>query len=65
VLSLYLAIPLAYVVFSLLSVAEVDRDFMLLSGLAALFATLARRVHSAHSRTRLLAESPRAGFRGR
>jgi hypothetical protein len=35
VLSLYLAIPLAYMVFALLSVAEVDRDFMLLSGLAA------------------------------
>jgi hypothetical protein len=51
VLSLYLAIPLAYVVFSLLSVAEVDRGFMLLSGLAALFATLLHRVHSAHSRT--------------
>jgi len=49
VLSLYLAIPLAYVVFALLSVAEVDRGFMLLSGLAALFTTLLRRVHSAHS----------------
>ncbi|MEF8698674.1 MAG: TIGR03013 family XrtA/PEP-CTERM system glycosyltransferase [Candidatus Accumulibacter sp. UW26] len=48
VLSLYLAIPLAYAVFALLSVAEVDRSFMLLSGLAALFATLLRRVHSAH-----------------
>jgi sugar transferase (PEP-CTERM system associated) len=54
VLSLYLAIPLAYVVFSLLSVAEVDRGFMLLSGLAALFATLLHRVHSAHSRTGML-----------
>ena len=51
VLSLYLAIPLAYLVFALLSVAEVDRGFMLLSGLAALFATLSRRVHLAHSRT--------------
>ena len=50
VLSLYLAIPLAYGVFYLLSVAEVDRNFMLLSGLAALFTTLLRRVHSAHSR---------------
>jgi sugar transferase (PEP-CTERM system associated) len=49
VLSLYLAIPLAYGVFYLLSVAEVDRNFMLLSGLAALFTTLLRRVHSAHS----------------
>lgn len=51
VLSLYLAIPLAYMVFSLLSVAEVDRGFLLLSGLAALFATLAHRVYSAHSRS--------------
>lgn len=50
VLSLYLAIPLAYVVFALLSVAEVDRGFMLLSGLGALFATLVHHVHSAHSR---------------
>ncbi|MCM8596598.1 TIGR03013 family XrtA/PEP-CTERM system glycosyltransferase [Accumulibacter sp.] len=50
VLSLYLAIPMAYLMFSLLSVAEVDQNFLLLSGLAAIFATLARRVHSAHSR---------------
>ncbi len=50
VLSLYLAIPLAYVVFALLSVAEVDRGFMLLSGLGALFATLVHHVHAAHSR---------------
>ena len=54
VLSLYLAIPLAYAVFALLSVAEVDRGYLLLSGLAALFATLVHRVHSAHSRTGLL-----------
>ncbi len=51
VLSLYLAIPLAYGVFYLLSVAEIDRNFLLLSGLAALFMTLLRRVHSAHSRS--------------
>ena len=51
VLSLYLAIPLAYLVFSMLAVAEVDRAFMLLSGLAALCATLVHRVHSAHSGT--------------
>jgi len=51
VLSLYLAIPLAYVAFSMVSVAEVDRGFMLLSGLSALFATLVHRVYSAHHRT--------------
>jgi len=50
VLSLYLAIPLAYAVFALLSVAEVDRGFLLLSGLGALFATLTHHVYSAHSR---------------
>jgi hypothetical protein len=37
VLSLYLAIPLAYVVFALLSVAEVDRGFMLLVRLGGTF----------------------------
>lgn len=51
VLSLYLAVPLAYVVFSILSIAEVSRELLLLSGLAALFGTLAHRVYVAHSRT--------------
>jgi sugar transferase (PEP-CTERM system associated) len=51
VLSLYLAIPLAYAVFPMVSIAEVDRGFMLLSTLFALFATLVHRVHSAHNRT--------------
>ncbi|HPT49045.1 MAG TPA: TIGR03013 family PEP-CTERM/XrtA system glycosyltransferase [Accumulibacter sp.] len=50
VLSLYLAIPLAYVVFAILSVAEVDRGFMLLSGLGAIFATLLHHVYLAHHR---------------
>lgn len=51
VLSLYLAVPLAYAVFSVLSIAEVSRELLLLSGLAALFGTLAHRVYVAHSRT--------------
>ena len=51
VLSLYLSIPLAYCVFSLLSIAEVDHRLLLLSGLAALFGTLAHRVYSLHART--------------
>ena len=51
VLSLYLSIPLAYSVFSLLSIAEVDHKLLLLSGLAALFGTLAHRVYSMQSRT--------------
>lgn len=51
VLSLYLSIPLAYVVFSVLSIAEVDREVLLLSGMAALFGTLTHRVYTMHSRT--------------
>jgi len=51
VLSLYLAVPLAYVVFSILSIAEVSRELLLLSGLAALFGTLAHRVYVVHSRS--------------
>ncbi|MBN9423574.1 MAG: exopolysaccharide biosynthesis polyprenyl glycosylphosphotransferase [Candidatus Accumulibacter sp. 66-26] len=51
VLSLYLAVPLAYAVFSVLSIAEVSREMLLLSGLAALFGTLAHRVYVAHSRS--------------
>lgn len=51
VLSLYLAVPLAYAVFSVLSIAEVSREMLLLSGLAALFGTLVHRVYVAHSRS--------------
>ena len=51
VLSLYLSVPLAYSVFSLLSIADVDHKLLLLSGLAALFGTLAHRVYTMHSRT--------------
>jgi sugar transferase (PEP-CTERM system associated) len=51
VLSLYLSVPLAYGVFALLSIADVNREILLLSGLAALFGTLAHRVYTMHSRT--------------
>lgn len=51
VLSLYLAVPLAYAVFHVLSIAEVNRELLLLSGLAALFGTLAHRVYMANSRS--------------
>lgn len=51
VLSLYLSVPLAYGVFALLSIADVNRELLLLSGLAALFGTLAHRVYTMHSRT--------------
>ena len=50
VLSLYLSVPLAYVVFSLLSIADVNRELLLLSGLAAVFGTLAHRIYSMHGR---------------
>ena len=51
VLSLYLAVPLAYSVFSLLSIASADQKLLLLSGLSALFGTLVHRVYTMHSRT--------------
>lgn len=51
VLSLYLAVPLAYGVFSLLSIADESHKLLLLSGLAALFGTLALRVYTMHSGT--------------
>ena len=51
VLSLYLAVPLAYSVFSLLSIANANQKLLLLSGLAALFGTLVHRVYTMHSRT--------------
>jgi sugar transferase (PEP-CTERM system associated) len=50
VLSIYLSIPLAYSVFILLSIADDNQKFLLLSGLAGLFGTLAYRVYSMHSR---------------
>jgi len=51
VLSLYLSVPLAYGVFAVLSIADVNRELLLVSGLAALFGTLAHRVYTMHSRT--------------
>ncbi|MFZ4535514.1 TIGR03013 family XrtA/PEP-CTERM system glycosyltransferase [Propionivibrio sp.] len=51
VVSLYLSVPLAYGVFALLSIADVNRDLLLLSGLAALFVTLAHRVYTIHSQS--------------
>lgn len=51
VLSLYLSVPIAYIVFALLSIADDNQKMLLLSGLAALFGTLAHRVYTMHSRT--------------
>ena len=48
VLSLYLSVPLAYGVFSFLSIADDNQRLLLLSGLVALFGTLAHRVYTMH-----------------
>ena len=50
VLSLYLSVPIAYSVFALLSIADDNQKLLLLSGLSALFGTLAHRVYTMHSR---------------
>lgn len=49
VLALYLSVPLAYAVFATLSITDVNRELLLLSGLAALFGTLAHRVYVLHN----------------
>jgi len=49
VLSLYLAVPLAYGLFVMLPVAEVSREFLQLSAMSAVFGMLINRVSSAHS----------------
>ena len=56
VLSLYLSVPLAYGVFALLSIADADHELLLVSGLAALFGTLAHRVYTMHRRTGTMME---------
>lgn len=54
VLSLHLSVPVAYVIFVFLPIGEVDRNFLELSGLIALFGMLSNRVVSSHVRTRAL-----------
>ena len=49
VLSLYLAVPLAYGLFVMLPVAEVSREFLQLSAMSAVFGMLINRVGSVHS----------------
>jgi sugar transferase (PEP-CTERM system associated) len=48
VLSLHLSIPVAYLIFTLLPVAESNRVFLELSGMAALFGVLSNRVLASH-----------------
>lgn len=50
-LSLYLAIPLAYGLYVLLPVASVNRDLMQLSAMSAIFGMLVTRVSAAYSPT--------------
>lgn len=49
VLSLYLAVPIAYGIFAMLPLAELSRDFLQLSAMAAVFGMLTNRVSTAHS----------------
>lgn len=49
-LSAAVAVPLAYVIFSLLSVSPVNRE-LLLAGFIAVLATLAHRMYDCHART--------------
>jgi len=50
VLSLHLAVPIAYGVYTLLPLAEVNRQFLELSGMVALFGVLMNRVRMSHVR---------------
>lgn len=49
VLSLYLAVPVAYGIFSLLPLTEVSREFAQLSAMSAVFGMLVTRVSAAHA----------------
>ncbi|MGQ5523148.1 TIGR03013 family XrtA/PEP-CTERM system glycosyltransferase [Chitinimonas sp. PSY-7] len=49
ILSLCLAVPLAYLVFKGMAARDVNRELMLLSGLTALFGTVAYRLYAAHN----------------
>jgi len=48
VLALHLSIPIAYLIFLILPIAEADRTFLELSGMAALFGMLSHRVFASH-----------------
>lgn len=52
VLSLHLSIPMAYVIFVLLPMADANRVFFELSGMAALFGMLTNRAMRSHRRTK-------------
>jgi sugar transferase (PEP-CTERM system associated) len=54
VLSLHLSIPVAYVIFMILPMADGNRTLLELSGMAALFGMLSYRAMASHRRTRAL-----------
>jgi sugar transferase (PEP-CTERM system associated) len=54
VLSLHLSIPVAYLIFLVLPMANADREFFELAGMAALFGMLSNRAMASHRRTRAL-----------
>ncbi|MDP1652068.1 MAG: TIGR03013 family PEP-CTERM/XrtA system glycosyltransferase [Rhodocyclaceae bacterium] len=54
VLSLHLSIPVAYVIFLILPMADANRTMLELSGMAALFGMLSYRVMASHRRSRAM-----------
>jgi sugar transferase (PEP-CTERM system associated) len=57
VLSLHLSVPVAYVIFLILPMADADRTLFELSGMAALFGMLSNRVMASHRRSRAIVTS--------
>lgn len=59
VLSLYLAVPVAYAIFSLLPMTSLNKEFVQLSAMSAVFGMLVTRVSSTHSSSAARAVSRR------
>jgi sugar transferase (PEP-CTERM system associated) len=49
VLSLYLAVPVAYAIFALLPLTDINREFVQLSAMSAVFGMLVNRVSASHT----------------
>jgi sugar transferase (PEP-CTERM system associated) len=49
VLSLYLAVPVAYGIFALLPLTDINREFVQLSAMSAIFGMLVNRVNASHT----------------
>ncbi|HTJ97276.1 MAG TPA: TIGR03013 family XrtA/PEP-CTERM system glycosyltransferase [Rhodocyclaceae bacterium] len=54
VLSLHLSIPVAYLLFVMLPIADLNRQLFEIAGMAAIFGMLTNRVSSAHRRSRAM-----------